>query len=241
MTALYLQECGKDVLVLEADTIASGQTERTTAKITSQHGLKYCKLIQKVGVKKARLYAEANENAIREYERLIQKRKIDCQFEKAPAYLYTCQNEKILEDEAEAARRLGIDAYFTQETELSFPISGAVCFPNQAHFSPLKFLQNITGDLKIKEHTKVTTVKGNRVIAGENQFIADKIVIATHFPIRNVPGFYFVRQHQERSYVLALSGADRLKGMYLGIDLRWGFAAAGRGFFVIWRMFSSYR
>ncbi|MFW5672291.1 MAG: FAD-dependent oxidoreductase, partial [Acetivibrio ethanolgignens] len=36
LSAYYLQEQGKQVLVLEADEIASGQTERTTAKITSQ-------------------------------------------------------------------------------------------------------------------------------------------------------------------------------------------------------------
>ena len=37
LTAYYLKERGKKVLVLEADRIASGQTERTTAKSTSQH------------------------------------------------------------------------------------------------------------------------------------------------------------------------------------------------------------
>lgn len=39
LTAYYLQEQGKKVLVLEADRVGSGQTERTTAKITSQHGI----------------------------------------------------------------------------------------------------------------------------------------------------------------------------------------------------------
>ena len=39
LTAFYLQESGKKVLVLEAKTVGSGQTERTTAKITSQHDM----------------------------------------------------------------------------------------------------------------------------------------------------------------------------------------------------------
>ena len=67
LTAYYLKELGKRVLVLEAKEIASGQTERTTAKITSQHDLKYSKLIKNVGIKKARIYAKANEASIREY------------------------------------------------------------------------------------------------------------------------------------------------------------------------------
>ena len=67
LTAYFLMEQGKQVLVIEAAEIASGQTGRTTAKITSQHGLKYSKLIKDIGIEKARLYAKANESAIREY------------------------------------------------------------------------------------------------------------------------------------------------------------------------------
>lgn len=92
LTAYYLKERGKKVLVLEADKIASGQTERTTAKITGQHDLKYSKLIQTLGMKKANIYAQANEAAIREYEWLIKKCGIDCQFERVSAYLYTLQD-----------------------------------------------------------------------------------------------------------------------------------------------------
>ena len=103
LTAYYLKEQGMKVLVLEAKEIASGQTERTTAKITSQHGLKYRKLIQDIGEEKARLYALANEASIREYERLIRTLKIDCNFEKTAAYLYSEQDEDVLQEEAKAA------------------------------------------------------------------------------------------------------------------------------------------
>ncbi len=223
LTAYYLKEQGKSVLVLEAKTIASGQTERTTAKITSQHDVKYSKLIKTVGIEKARIYAKANETAICEYEQLIKKHGIECQFKKSPAYLYTMQDKSVLEEEVKAATSLGIDAFFTTETELPFEVKGAVCFNNQAQFSPLEFIKCISKELDILEHTKVTAVKGNQVIADDKAFTADKIVITTHYPIINVPGFYFIRQHQERSYVLALSGCEnfkqgKLKGMYLGID-----------------------
>ena len=117
LIAFYLQEQGKKVLILEADEIASGQSERTTAKITSQHGLKYDKLMKDIGVEGARLYARANEAAIKEYEQLIEQLDIDCQFEKLPAYLYTLLETEPLKREAQAASTLGIDAYFTQETE----------------------------------------------------------------------------------------------------------------------------
>lgn len=223
LTAYYLHEQGKNVLVIEADKTASGQTERTTAKITSQHGLKYARLIKKAGLKKAKMYAQANEAAIKEYERLIKKEKIECQFEKAPAYLYSLQNVQLLKEEAEAAVHLGIKAFFTKETELPFPVAGAVCFKNQALFSPLEFVNHISSGLEILENTMVTAIRGKRVMTEGQEYTADKIVIATHYPMLNVPGFYFLRQHQERSCVLALTGCDKIKGMYYGID-RGGFS-----------------
>ena len=218
LTAYYLKEQGMKVLVLEAKEIASGQTERTTAKITSQHGLKYRKLIQDIGEEKARLYALANEASIREYERLIRTLKIDCEFEKTAAYLYSEQDEDVLREEVKAAVRLGIDAFFTRETELPFAVKGAVCFRNQAQFSPLKFIQGIAQELEIWEHSQVLRIQGNQVILKDKVLRADKIVMTTHYPVKNVPGFYFLRQHQERSYVLVLSGCTPIKGMYYGID-----------------------
>ena len=46
LTAYFLQSRGRKVTVLEAGRIAGGQTGRTTAKITSQHGLFYQPLPQ---------------------------------------------------------------------------------------------------------------------------------------------------------------------------------------------------
>ncbi len=218
LTAYYLQDQGKKVLVLEAREAASGQTGRTTAKITSQHGVKYSKLIKKIGREKARMYAQANEAAIGEYEQLIQKEGIDCHFERQSAWLYTNQQPELLEQEAKAATVLGIDAFFTSETDLPFPVSGAVCFRNQAQFIALEFVRHLASKLEIREHTKVRKIRGNIVFTEKEAFRAEQIVVATHYPIRNVPGFYFLRQHQERSYVLALSGNREIKGMYLGID-----------------------
>ena len=44
------------------------------------------------------------------------------------------------------------------------------------------------------------------------------MVFACHFPFVNVPGYYFMRMHQERSYVAALTGAGKLPGMYYSVD-----------------------
>lgn len=223
LTAYFLQKKGIEVTVVEAKSIASGQTQNTTAKITSQHDLFYDKFIKKAGRKRAKFYATANEEAIRLYKQIIEEEKIDCDFEEKPAYLYTTNASQIetLKNEARAAKSLGIDATFIEGnkiTELPFKVEGAVCFEKQAQFHPLKFIRHLAEKLVIYENTKVLSVNAHIVTTNKGKIQAENIVFATHYPITNVPGFYFLRQHQERSYVVALKGVKELNGMYYGID-----------------------
>lgn len=226
LTAWQLQKAGKKVAVLEADRIAGGQTGRTTAKITSQHGVIYSRLLEEIGYSRARLYAEANRRAIEEFERIIAEQKIDCDFQRLPAFLYSTGNMEMLRKEADAAVRLGIQARLTSVPELPFHTVGAVCFENQAQFHPLKFIRALAEQLEIYEQSPVTDVRDGLVCTDRARFLVNQVVYATHYPIRNVPGFYFLRQHQERSYVVALKGASALRGMYFsadadGLSLRW--------------------
>ena len=105
LTAYALQQAGLSVVVLEADRIAGGQTQNTTAKITSQHGLIYSRLIQSFGEETARRYAKANQDAVRAYQDLIDVQGISCDWEERCAYLYG-PDVTVLQEEAEAARRL---------------------------------------------------------------------------------------------------------------------------------------
>lgn len=218
LIAYYLQESGLDVVVLEADRIASGQTKNTTAKITSQHGLFYNKLMKNLGEEKAWIYAEANERAIRKFAKIIEKEKIDCHFKRLPSVLYSTKDSVLLEAEADAAMIAGITSRFTMESELPFPIKGAVVFENQAQFHPLEFIANIESKLTIYEKTRVLSVKDHMIYTERGNIWAENIVFATHYPIINVPGLYFLRQHQERSYVLALENAQNMSAMYYGIE-----------------------
>lgn len=218
LTAWQLQQKGKQVAVLEAGRIAGGQTGRTTAKITSQHGLFYGGLLQKLDRENAQLYAGANEAAIAGYERIVREREIACDFRRLPSYLYSTLNETMLRREAQAAKMLGIEARFTTVRELPFPTAGAVCFENQAQFHPLKFLRALAEELEVYEASQVKKVRGNTVYTDAAEIRAGHIVFATHYPVINFPGRYFLRQHQERSYVVGLSGCKELSGMYFSAD-----------------------
>ena len=144
LIASALQDAGARVVVLEADRIASGQTRNTTAKLTSQHGLIYRKLIDTFGEDKARQYAMANEAALDEYRRIIIDRDIDCDFKEQCAYVYG-DDAEALRAEAECAAALGLPASLTEVTALPFPAAGAVRFERQAQFHPLKLLRAMAG------------------------------------------------------------------------------------------------
>lgn len=218
LTAYYLQKQGREVIVLEADRIGSGQTQNTTAKITSQHGKIYSTLIEEYGEEQARLYARANEEAVKEYGRLVKREKIDCHFERTNAYLYSFTDAAALKRETRAAGQLGISAHFTKDPHLPFPVAGAVCFEKQAQFHPLEFLKGIAEQCTIYEQTPVIYVEGHIVHTKYGRIKAKHIVFATHYPFPNMPGFYFARQHQERSYVLAISGVPKWEGIHYSVD-----------------------
>lgn len=218
LTAYQLRNTGLRTVVLEAERIGSGQTKNTTAKITSQHNLIYHRFIEQIGKEHAGLYAAANQRAIQEYRKIIETEHIDCDFEERPAYLYSTIEKEPLTQEYEAAKMLGIDAQYCEETELPFPVTAAVCFQKQAQFHPLKFLHAVADPLEVYEHTRVLNVEDDRIETTRGIVTAKHIVFCCHYPFLNVPGYYFMRMHQERSYVLALEHAATLHGMYLGID-----------------------
>lgn len=215
LTAYQLERAGVHTVVLEAEQIGGGQTKNTTAKITCQHGL-FCRtFIEKKGKETARLYVQANQDAVEEYKRIICQEQIDCDLRVSDAYVYSRDKEK-LEQETEAAGELGINASFEKQIEIPVECAGAVRFRDQAEFHPLKFIEALAKKLTVYEETPAKEVEGNWIITPCGKVMAGKIVFATHFPFINFPGLYFARMHQERSYVIALENAGRLNGMYIG-------------------------
>ena len=216
LCARRLTRAGVDCALVEAGRIGGGITQNTTAKITAQHGLIYDKLIREFGADRARLYLEANQRALEEYRALC--RSLDCGFEERDAFVYSTGGREKLDRELAALDRLGFKAEFEADISLPFPTAGAVRFRNQAQFHPLKFIAAITPGLPVYEHTKVLELGPGKAVTTGGTVSADKIIVATHFPLLNKHGGYFLKLYQHRSYVLALENAPDVRGMYLDED-----------------------
>ncbi len=252
LCAYMLKEAGVDYMLVEANRICSGVTKNTTAKITSQHGFMYHKLLKRFGTEKAAMYLQANQLALAEYANLCQN--IPCDFEVKDNFVYSIDQPRKPEQELEALHKIGCctpvycpsvehtrnlamhpSVEFAEHLPLPFPVAGAVKFADQAQFHPLKFFSGLAKELNIYEHTKVLEFAWQKIVTGEihdqitksqtyqkhlvktnhGTITADKIIIATHFPMLNKHGMYFLKMYQHRSYVLALDHAPRLNGMYV--------------------------
>lgn len=218
LCAHFLREAGISCAVIDAGRICQGITHNTTAKITVQHGLIYHKLICKHGTDIARLYFQAQDQALTIYRQLAAK--IDCDFEEKDAFVYSLNSQIEIEQEANALRRIGSPAIFAEDINLPFRIQGAVRVPKQAQFHPLKFLSAIAKDIQIFENTRALKVRPGEVITSKGRIRAEKIIVTTHFPFLNKHGAYFLKLYQHRSYVLALKNAPNVKGMYVDASLK---------------------
>ncbi len=213
LTAYFLQQNGVPYLLVERDRICGKTTANTTAKLTFQHGLIYHRLIKSLGTEKAKLYLEAGKAALDNYSRLC--KNIDCDYEVKDNYVYSVNDRKKLEDEADALSKLGCDAVLEEDIPLPLDTAGAVCVKGQAQFHPLKFLYTIADGLNICEHTFVREMIGTSAVTEGGRISADKVIVTTHFPFINKHGSYFVKLYQHRSYVLALENAQDIEGMYV--------------------------
>lgn len=213
LCAHALEEDGVDYALIEADRICHGVTRNTTAKITSQHGLVYHKLLRRFGKEKARQYFRANEQALERYAVLAQN--MDCDLRWQDNIIYAKDFTDALVKELGALDELDIPAEFVDSVDLPIKTAGGIRFQNQAQFHPLKFAASIAKDLKIYEQTPAKAFVGNTVLTDRGKITAKKIVIATHFPMNNKHGVFFLKMYQSRSYVLALENARGVDGMFV--------------------------
>ena len=140
---------------------------------------------------------------------------IDCDFETKTAYVYSLDNRRKLEKEAEALHKIGFRTEISDTDQLPFPTVGAIRFENQAQFHPLKFISGIVGNLRIYEHTFVKELLEHTAVTDKGNITFQKLIFATHFPMDNKHGMYFLKLYQHRSYVIALENAAQVDGMYV--------------------------
>ena len=229
-SAYLLANEGLKVAIIEADKLLNGTTGHTTAKITAQHDLIYDELIRYAGNTMARLYYEANTDALNFVQETINKHQIDCEFTQQDAYVYSTTEEYAikLEKEADAYKELLIEGELVNKLPFDLEIFNALVMKNQAQFHPLKYLAHLTKiitekggyifenttavDIETGEHPVVLTRGGARITG-------KYILTCSHFPFYEGAGLYSTRMHADRSYIIAAKiKTEYPGGMYISAD-----------------------
>lgn len=213
LCAHALRQEGIDCLLVEAGQICGGVTQNTTAKLTVQHGLFASNLIKRFGVEHARIYLEGQKRGFDDLLALC--RDIPCDLARKDSYVYSRTHNRALEDELDALARLGAVAEYVEASRLPMPKAGAIRMKDQAQFHPLKLAFGLAASLPIHEHTKIIELAPHRARTETGEIRCEKMIIATHFPMLNKHGSYFLKLYQHRSYVLALEDAADVDGMYV--------------------------
>lgn len=213
LTAYRLQQAGVKCIVAEAGTVGCGITKNTTAKVTAQHGLIYSDIIKRRGVEAAKAYYETNQQAVAEFKKLAET--YPCDFEGKSAFVYSVNQRDKLEQEAQAYQKIGLAGDLQETVPFPLPVVGALEMKNQGQMHPLKLLLSLAKELEIYENTFVRNITDGVAETDGGKIYADHIVLATHYPLVNIPGLYFMKLYQHRSYVIALEGAEDIPGMYV--------------------------
>jgi glycine/D-amino acid oxidase-like deaminating enzyme len=229
-TAYVLKQAGYNVAVIEKHTLSSGTTGGTTGKVTTQQGIFYSDLIARFGLKKAKVYASAYQQAFDDMSKLINTKKIDCDWAIEKNTVFTTESTEIsrFKRETQAAKSLGFPAELETILPLPFDIKAAVSFYGQGRFNASKYVHELakyinSGSSRVFEHSQVKSFTDGdecRVTTNQGHVRAKHIVIATKIPPYPLAArfTYGIIAYPTTSYVVMGTYDGDLEGMYISPD-----------------------
>jgi glycine/D-amino acid oxidase-like deaminating enzyme/nitrite reductase/ring-hydroxylating ferredoxin subunit len=215
-TAYLLSQLDLDVILIDSHSPMRLTSGNTTAKFTFQHGLVYSRIIRKYGEESARMYYEAQVQAMNFVSGLVRDLEIPCDFKKTYAMIYG-ENDKQFEEireEHEAYRKLGIPGELVRDLPFGLTGVGGLMVEDQFDLHPVKYLSFLLEKLKernvrVYQDTKAVDIResdeASLIVTKNGHTIrCTKAVIATGYPFFDGNGFFFTRLAPYRSYLVAL-------------------------------------
>ncbi|KAF4446750.1 hypothetical protein F53441_9684 [Fusarium austroafricanum] len=193
-TAYELVTRGREVVLLEARQVLSGETGRTSGHLTNDLDDGYTEIAKKHGEDNARLAAESHAWGRDHVGEVSQLLGIECEYRNLPAYevsQYSTKDAKDHEDELNdlrkeeaAQRKFGMDSRFDESLAVrgwdgAIDQRGGLIIKNQATFHPTKYLNGVLKWLKSQpnfrcfDETRVMSVeeKGIEILGIGNKSV----------------------------------------------------------------------
>ena len=223
-TAYFLAMAGKDVVLLEKDSILQGATGHSTGKLTVQHDLVYADLLKKFGKDNARTYYNTNKEAV-DFGRAI-ARGDELVESNSILFAQTKQGTSRLRREMEAYQELGFPVDFGKDFELPLPCEATLKIRGETQIHPVRFGQRLAqlaveAGARIYEKSDVFGMDlDNRylVLTSRAEVRFHELVLCTHYPVEAIRGLQIMKLSVDRSYIVATEAAMPLQGQYISID-----------------------
>jgi glycine/D-amino acid oxidase-like deaminating enzyme/nitrite reductase/ring-hydroxylating ferredoxin subunit len=214
--AYLLAKEGKSVVILDEGKVGAGQTERTSAHLASAIDDRFVEIEKLHGEEGSRFSYESHAKAIDTIERIARDEKIECEFKRLDAFLFSLPSDPkdLLDKELEAAKRAG----FSDAKKENGKLGPCIRFPRQGRFHPLKYLYGLEAAFKklggkiyvgsrVRDVQEADPKKDKPAIVtleGSSQMKADAVAVCTSTPapINDWMGIY-LKQASYRSYVIA--------------------------------------
>ncbi len=213
-------------MLIEARHVGAGATGGSTAKVSVLQGTQLGRISRRHSMEVVRQYVTANTEGQAWLAQFCDEHDVETQVRPAYTYATTPPGVNVAKRELEVAEQAGLSVSWVTESELPFPIGGAVRLSGQLQVDPLDLLETLAREaaahhVRIVEGARVQKVRGKapcRVETDAGTVTADRVVIATNLPILDRGGF-FARLKPARSYALAFHTPEHaVNGMYLSSD-----------------------
>ena len=237
-TALLLKRRGVRVAVVEAGRVGAGVSGNNTAKVTALQSTTLSTIRGIRGPDVADEYAARSLAAVELVAELAEAERIACDLQRRTAFTVAVEDGDLpgVEREYEAAKHAGLPVEMTAKVDLPYPVAGAARLREQVEFHPVKYVHGLAAAVdgdgsRVFEHTRALRLDEGRPIrvdTSHGSLSAERVVVATHFPVFD-RGLYFARMEVSRSYsVAARIRGEPARGMSITTGpTTWSYRSAG--------------
>lgn len=209
--AYNLVNRGHSIVLLEDGLLASGESGRTTAHLSSALDDRFYSLEKLFGQEKTKLIFQSHREAINFIEKTVRLENIDCDFKRVDGYLFphASDSPESLEKEYKAAHNAGVPVEWVDEVPaMKMQPLKALKFAEQGQFHPVKYILGLADVITVKggkiyTGTHVTEIEASGVTSSDGFRVnAKHIVVATNSPI-NSKFILPMIQYAYRTYAIA--------------------------------------
>ena len=222
--AYFLAKEGKDVILLEKDEILCGATGNSTGKLTAQHDIVYADLIKQFGRENAKIYYEANRQAVlfgRSFAEGDELWNAD-----SILFAQTKYGTELLKDEKKAYDDIGIAGELGRNSELPLKTEATLTLRDETQIHPVRFGQHLAklavkAGARIFENSDVRLMDLKKHLLytnSKNEIQFNELVLCTHYPIEALRGLQFLKLIVGRSYIVSAPADMPLTGQYISVD-----------------------